>query len=410
MHYDLIVVGGGAAGIFCAIQFMEQQRNAQVLVLEKSSQLLGKVRVSGGGRCNVTHACFDPAEMVEHYPRGDKELLGPFHRFLCGDMMGWLDDHGVPTKIEDDGRVFPVTDSSQTIIDCFLDLCERYHIDIRQNHALKAFTQHNSGWQVQTEDAVFDTSNVMIATGGSPAMWGMLGDMGYQIVEPVPSLFTFNIIDPLITGLPGISVPIAHVKVKDTSLEASGPLLITHWGLSGPGVLKLSAWGARQLSRVNYHFTIAIDWTGVGSAAVRQEIESLRQTQGKAMVDVTPILKIPKRLWRRMVALVEVGQMNYASLKSEDIKALVDIVSACRFDVTGKSTFKEEFVTCGGVDTREVNFKTMESKRHSGLYFAGEVLNIDAITGGFNFQACWTGAFIAARAMCASMDRQSANS
>ncbi len=396
--YDLIVIGGGAAGFFGAIRSVQESPNLKILILEKAKQILSKVKISGGGRCNVTHACFDPTEMVTKYPRGHKELLGPFHQFLCGDMMAWLEDKGVPTKIEEDGRIFPVTDKSQSIIDCFTGLCKKYQIEIKTQSSVTSFKREYKIWQVTTKDENYKAKNILIATGSSTAFWNILGKMGYTIVPPVPSLFTFNIKHPLLKDLPGLAVPNAEVKINNIKFEESGPLLITHWGLSGPAVLKLSAWAARELHAKNYKFNVAINWSGQAKENIMAELERNRKQNGKKLVSNLALANLPKRLWQRMLQVTNIpSKLNYASLNAKQIAALIEIIGNCSLQVNGKSTFKDEFVTCGGVDNKQVNFKTMESKLHPNLYFAGEVLNIDAVTGGFNFQAAWTTAYLAAK-------------
>lgn len=399
MKYDLIVVGGGAAGFFCAIQSAEQNPNLKILILEKSKEVLSKVRVSGGGRCNVTHACFDPVEMAGYYPRGNKELLGPFHTFLCGDMMGWLSDHGVDTKIEDDGRVFPLSNSSETIIHCFLDLCQKYHINITTQTGVENVKRNADYWVIKTTKGEFQSSNLMIASGSSPSAWKMIKQLGHLIVEPVPSLFTFNIKNQLLEGLAGISLPNAEVTIKDSKLNQSGPLLITHWGLSGPAILKLSAWAARELFDQKYQFEILVNWIGLEEDVVLDALQSCKKNHGKKLVINAPQFGLPKRLWQKIITLLDLETTNFADLNAQQINALINYLIRCLLTVSGKSTFKEEFVTCGGIDTKEINFKTMESRLLPGLYFAGEVINIDAVTGGFNFQAAWTEAFIAAKAI-----------
>ncbi len=396
MNYDLIVIGGGAAGFFGAIQTAERSPNAKILILEKSQKVLSKVKISGGGRCNVTHSCFDPKEMTAYYPRGNKELRGPFHRFLCGDMMGWLEDNGVETKIEDDGRVFPISNSSQTIIDCFQKNCNKHGIEIKLGNGVTSLSYENELWNIKTKENDFQTTSILLATGSTPSVWNLLKEMGHKIIEPVPSLFTFNIQHHLIKPLPGISVPDANVKILDTKYEDNGPLLITHWGVSGPAILKLSAWAARELNEKDYKFQIEINWLNETEENLRDNLSAIRKASGNRLLRNFQLIYFPKRLWHGMLENLKLMDKNYASLTKQDIDGLINILCKCKFTVNGKSTFKDEFVTCGGIDTKEVNFKTMESKLHPNLFFAGEVLNIDAVTGGFNFQAAWTTSFIAA--------------
>lgn len=400
--YDLIVIGGGAAGFFTAIQFAEKSPGARILILEKSNKVLSKVKVSGGGRCNVTHACFDPKEMVGFYPRGEKELRGPFSRFLCGDMMSWLSDQGIETKMEEDGRVFPVTDSSQTIIDCFEGLCQQYEIEVKMGQGVNALEKTRDGWIVNSAEQQFNTRSVMMATGSTPSVWKWMAEMEYEIVPPVPSLFTFNIDDQLLEGLPGLSMPETEVRIVDTPFSAVGPLLITHWGLSGPAVLKLSAWAARELHAVDYKFNIEVNWIGISGREAQEQIDFVRDSHGKRIVKNSPMFGMPKRLWERICMAVELDYVNYASLSAVQMNDLIDTLIECPFEVEGKSTFKEEFVTCGGIERKQIDFKTMQSKLHPGLYFAGEIIDIDAVTGGFNFQAAWTESWIAAEAMVTS--------
>jgi predicted Rossmann fold flavoprotein len=399
MIYDLIIIGGGAAGFFGAIQCAERNPQMKILILEKSNEVLSKVRVSGGGRCNVTHACFDPSEMVSNYPRGNKELLGPFHRFLCGDMMDWLSRKGVETKIEEDGRVFPASNTSESIIKCFTDLCRQHQIEIKTRCGVSRIEEKEGCWYLETSIETFVCRNVLVASGSSPATWKLCKALGHRIIDPVPSLFTFKIKDPLIDGLAGISVPYAEVVIKDQKFQETGPLLVTHWGLSGPSILKLSAWAARVLHAIDYQFTVEVNWTGKDVDGVLHEIHKFRKTNGKKSLLNHALYKIPKRLWQKMVHVLELEESKFADLKSSQMDALAKIICKCELNVTGKSTFKDEFVTCGGIDTKEINFKTMESKLLPGFYFAGETLNIDAVTGGFNFQAAWTSAYIAADAI-----------
>ena len=394
--YDLIIIGGGAAGFFGAIQTAERNPEAKILILEKSQKVLSKVKISGGGRCNVTHSCFDPKDMTTYYPRGTKELRGPFHRFLCGDMMGWLEDQGVETKIEDDGRVFPISNNSQTIIDCFQENCARHNIDIKLGNGVNSIIYNEELWEIKTKETSYKTKAILLATGSTPSVWKMLENMGHRIIPPVPSLFTFNIQHSLLKPLPGISVPNANVKILGTKFEDNGPLLITHWGFSGPAILKLSAWAARELHEKDYRFEIEVNWVNETEKNLRDILAAVRRESGSRLLRNFQLVYIPKRLWHGMLEHLKLMEKNYGDLTKKDIEALIEMVGKCKFNVNGKSTFKDEFVTCGGVDTKEVNFKTMESKLFPKLYFAGEVLNIDAVTGGFNFQAAWTTSFIAA--------------
>lgn len=396
---DVLVVGGGAAGFFGAIQCIERNPALRVVILEKSEKVLSKVRISGGGRCNVTHACFDPEDLCSYYPRGNKELLGPFHRFMCGDMMAWLDEHGVATHIEEDGRVFPVSNQSETIIDCFESICRNNHLPIITGCGVQSLERKNNQWEVHTSRGVYVAHKVLFTTGSSPAAWKLLSNLGHNIIEPVPSLFTFNIQHHLLTGLPGIALENVEATLPGTPWRSEGPLLITHWGLSGPAVLKLSSWGARELAARNYRFPVIINWCHQDPKEIYEHFQLLRLEQGKRQVAVHPQFGLPKRLWQRMAEVLKMGDQHFGDLSAVQVDKWITMLTACELPVNGKSTFKDEFVTCGGVDTREVHFTTMESKLQPGLYFAGEVLNIDALTGGFNFQAAWTGAWIAAAAI-----------
>jgi predicted Rossmann fold flavoprotein len=389
------VIGGGAAGFFTAINVAAKHPEKSVVIVERGKEFLTKVRISGGGRCNVTHACFDPRELVHYYPRGEKELLGPFHQFSCGDTMGWFDERGVELKIEDDGRIFPVTDSSQTIIDCFLREAKKYQVDFRKNHAVKNISKTDNLWKIETSQGTLQATKIVLTTGSNPKMWKLLQILGHTIVPAVPSLFTFNIKDPRIKDLLGIATP-ANVKVVGTKLESNGPLLITHWGMSGPGILKLSAWGARILADKNYQFQIEVNWLDhVTKDECLEMIKDFKLQFAKKTVQKSNPFELPKRLWQRIVQASQIKeQTRWADVNKHQTTQLASQLTEAIFNVNGKSTFKEEFVTAGGIDLKEVNFKTFESKKHKNLYFAGEILNIDAITGGFNFQNAWTGSYI----------------
>lgn len=373
-------------------------------ILERGKEVLTKVKVSGGGRCNVTHAEFVPDQLVTQYPRGEKELLGPFSRFMTGDTIEWFEQRGIALKIEEDGRMFPVSDSSQTIIDLFLNESKRLGVELMYNKPVRNLQNVDAGWEVSTKDETFTTDVVVIATGSNPKIWKMLQELGHRIVEPVPSLFTFNISDPRITDLAGITAEVSvEVLGKDGKaiLFSEGPLLITHWGMSGPAILKLSAWGARILEPLDYNFKIRVNWLGDAHAdEVHEQIKSLKYQFARKRIGSLAQFGLSKRLWRRLVEASGIAETEiWADLtKSRQIE-LVDQLTAATFQVEGKSTFKEEFVTAGGVDLKEVNFKTFESKLFPAMYFTGEVLNIDAITGGFNFQNAWTGGYLAARAI-----------
>lgn len=399
MTYDLVVVGGGAAGFFTAIRCAEINKHLKICILEKSAEVLGKVRISGGGRCNVTHACFEPAAMTQYYPRGHKELRGPFHRFLCGDMMQWLEEHDVPTTIEKDQRVFPSSNTSSSIVNCFMDLCHSLNVKIIRKSGVTSIKKEHKLWHIRHGHQHLEATQLLLATGSSPAMWKLIGQLGHTIVPPVPSLFTFNIQDPLIQNLQGLTAPKAIVSIKGLKFHESGPLLITHWGLSGPAILKLSAWAARELHQQDYQFSMMVNWTGEAHNNIANQLAHSRRALAKRNIGRHALFGLPKRLWVRITDKAGISSLNYAELGAAQQQQLVDLLTNTRLQVSGKSTFKDEFVTCGGVDTKEVNFKTMESKLHAGLYFAGEVLNIDAVTGGFNFQAAWTEGYIAAEAI-----------
>lgn len=403
--YDIILVGGGAAGFFTAINIAERNPKLKIAILERGKTVLEKVRISGGGRCNVTHAEFVPKELAKNYPRGEKELIGPFHQFCSGDTIEWFANHGVELKIEDDGRMFPTTDSSQTIIDCFLQAVQQLKIEVLTSQSVQSIFQGNDYWKVETNHETYSCQKLIMTTGSNPKVWEMLQNIGHTIVPPVPSLFTFNIKDTRIKDLMGISA-VATVKVKDTKLEASGPTLITHWGMSGPGILRLSAWGANLLAEKNYQFTIQVNW--LNDATFEETFETLKELKtvhSKKIISKKSPFDFPNRLWESLVHAAGIGTFS-TSNDSQDVKwgdvsnkqlmALATQLTNGEFQVNGKSTFKEEFVTAGGIDLKEINFKTMESKLLPNLYFAGEIVNIDAITGGFNFQNAWTSGFILA--------------
>ena len=399
----IIIIGGGAAGFFAAITAAEAHPKADIIILERGQDVLQKVKISGGGRCNVTHACFMPRELAKNYPRGERELMSPFSKFAAGDTIEWFEKRGVDLKIEEDGRMFPVSDDSQTIVDCLMNTATRRGVKILRGYRVDDLALDALGkWQISTPERRFQADKVMLATGSSTAVWSLLERLGHTIVKPVPSLFTFNIKDERLKDLLGISVPNAVVSVENEKLSETGPLLITHWGVSGPAILRLSAWGARVLNKRNYHFTIKINWTN--NYTFKDVEDTLNDCKSnlypKKYVSNTPQYELPNRLWQRLIAASEISEtMRWADLSKRHIQNLANQITQGIYEVRGKSTFKEEFVTAGGVRLDEVNFKTFESKLLPNLYFAGEVLDIDAITGGFNFQAAWSGAWTAGNAM-----------
>ena len=399
-HYDVICVGGGAAGFFTAINIAEKNPKFKVAILERGKEVLTKVRISGGGRCNVTHACFEPNELVKFYPRGEKELKGPFNQFCSGDTIEWFSNHGVELKIEDDGRMFPISDSSQTIIDCFLSEVKRLKIDVLTGQSVQSLFKADDFWKIDTQHDKFTATKLVLSTGSNPKMWEMIAGLGHCIIEPVPSLFTFNITDKRIKELPGVSTW-ATVKVKNTKLEATGPLLVTHWGMSGPAILKLSAWGARILAEKKYQFAISVNWLNdMDLAEAENLLKKYKQEEAKKQISKRAPFDFPNRLWENLVLAAGIlVETKWADLSKMQMKNLAEQLTEGTYQVSGKSTFKDEFVTAGGIDLKEVNFKTMQSKLHDTLYFAGEVVNVDAITGGFNFQNAWTSGFIVANSI-----------
>ena len=392
----VIIIGGGAAGFFAAINIAEKHPDFQVTILEKSSKLLSKVKVSGGGRCNVTNARTKPSELVSFYPRGNKKLHPLFKNFGTSHMVEWLQQRGVSTKAEADQRMFPASDSSQTIIDCFLKEAKKHGVKVIQNETLIKLEQQVSKWHVHTKNQVYDAHKVIVATGSSTATWNVLKDLGLELTKLVPSLFTFNIKDARLQDLQGISFDKVQVKVTGTKLEESGPLLITHWGLSGPAILKLSARGAYELAEKDYQFDILINLTGtLKPDEIRTRIKEYSESNPKRRIRNYPLFDVPKRFWERIVDYCGIdSDTPFMELSKKLMNKLVEELGQGRYEVNGKSTFKEEFVTAGGVKLSEVDMGSFECKRYPNLYLAGEVLDIDALTGGFNFQACWSAGWV----------------
>lgn len=405
--FDLITIGGGAAGFFGSITAAENGAE-KVLILEKTGKLLGKVKISGGGRCNVTHHCFEPKELSKFYPRGEKSLIGPLHRWGAQDTVDWFESRGVALKAETDGRMFPTTDNSQTIIDCLQKAARDAGVKVETNNGVKSISllseaeADGARFEILTDKGeTLRTKNILLATGGTRLAAGAkLAEMLDHKLEPaVPSLFTFKINHPLLEDLPGLSVAHTQVKVAAQKLESQGPLLITHWGVSGPGILRLSAWGARKLANVDYKFTLSVNWLpGIDAT---EEITKLRSDWGKRQLSTRcPFEAIPKRLWARMLEVAEIPESQiWSQLSKKHTQTLYQLLNDCQFPVDGKSLNKDEFVTAGGVNLKEINLKSMQSKLHDGLYFAGEVMDIDGITGGFNFQNAWMSGYSAGMAI-----------
>ncbi|MDQ8182995.1 NAD(P)/FAD-dependent oxidoreductase [Pelagicoccus sp. SDUM812005] len=403
---SVAIVGAGAAGYFAAINVAEADPSARVHLYEASRRTLTKVSVSGGGRCNVTHHCFDPRELVNYYPRGGKELRGAFHQWEPQDTVDWFQSRGVTLKTEADGRMFPTTDDSQTIVDCLTQAAQNAGVTLHLKTGVSKITRHEDphapyfklhSSQLSTAPCY---SHVVIATGGGQKNAGheLAASLGHTITDLAPSLFTFHIDHPLLTDLQGLSLPQVQVSYPPAKLEQSGPIVFTHWGLSGPGILKLSAWGARVFSELDYHCELNVNWFGGAKPdAIRQALEhSKKQYARKALVSLNPF-DFPRRFWERLLQYVSISpDTQWAQLPKKALNQLVETISNTRFQTNGKSMNKEEFVTCGGIKLKEVDFKTLQSRIVPGLYFAGEVLDIDGVTGGFNFQAAWTTSRIAA--------------
>jgi predicted Rossmann fold flavoprotein len=403
-HPRIAVLGGGAAGFFAAITCAERLGKAgEVTLFEATPHLLAKVRISGGGRCNVTHSCFEPAELVKKYPRGGRELLGAFHRFQPRDTIEWFGSRGVATKTEEDGRMFPTTDDSATIVDCLMSAAARAAVTIRTSTAVRSIIKDSETFRLTLGNgAVEEFDRVIVATGGNKSSGGLAiaESFGHSIVAPVPSLFTFHITDPRLTDLAGISVENAVVTAPGTKLKTDGPVLITHAGLSGPGILKLSAWGAREFAEKNYAFPISLNWVPPHSRdSLIKALSVVREQNARKQVTTFSPVAMPQRLWERFVIAAGIPTTTpWAHVSNPALQTLATQLTAAEFKVDGKSMFKDEFVTCGGVKLSEVDFKTMESRKCPGLHFAGEVLDIDGVTGGFNFQNAWTTGFLAGTA------------
>jgi predicted Rossmann fold flavoprotein len=407
---SIAIIGGGAAGFFCAINAAKKakgsQQPAQIVIFESGSQLLKKVRISGGGRCNVTHNIFEVNKFCENYPRGKRELLSPMNQFQAKDTIEWFADLGVKIIPESDGRMFPDSNSSETIINTYIEQCETLGVEIRQRWAIKSLQSTSVGrWRLTNQkEEVFECDKVLIATGSGEGGYKLATSVGHKITERAPSLFTFKISHPLLEELQGLSFPGAQLKLKvppKNNFKQEGPILITHWGLSGPAVLKLSAWAAREMKNSQYNATLSVDWIGsFERPELIEKIETLKNANGKSLIKNVYPEMLPKRFWYRLLDFLAIDQeKQWANITKKEIGKIIETLKNTNFEIRGQSRFKEEFVECGGVALKEINFKSMESKKAPGIYFAGEILDIDGITGGFNFQNAWTTAWIAAQNM-----------
>lgn len=403
---QIAIIGGGAAGFFAAIACARANPENEVSIFERGSEFLTKVRISGGGRCNVTHACFDPRALSEHYPRGERALISPLHRFSPSDTVAWFEAHGVPLKTEPDGRMFPVTDSSHTIIDCLLGEARAAGVRLFPRSGVESAIRLGSGGFQLTMGAVpapIFCDRLLLATGGSRSITGarIAQSLGHTIVPPVPSLFSLHVSTPWLRSLPGVSIPDIELAVSGTKLRERGPMLITHNGVSGPAVLRLSAWGARVLHGLDYRFILKVNWLpDPTTETVCAELQSRRQSNPNRLVINSPLPPLPARLWEQLALAAGIDpETRWTTLSRAKALDLARVLTGAELEVNGKSLNKDEFVTCGGVSLREINFKTMESRMTPGLYFAGELLDLDGVTGGFNFQAAWTTGWIAGHAM-----------
>lgn len=393
---QIIIIGGGAAGFFAASNLDETKY--KITILEQNSDVLQKVKISGGGRCNVTHACFDPRELVQFYPRGNKELLSVFTKFQPGDTMDWFEQRNVPLKIENDNRVFPESNSSQTIINTFLHEIQQKNVEVKTKCSVKEIEKSGEKYIVKTSLGDFEADFIIYTTGSSPKSLKMIENLGHKIIDLVPSLFTFNIKDDLLKDLAGTSFEMAETSIPKLKTEESGPLLITHWGLSGPAILKISAWEAINLAKVKYNFEIEVNFISKDIDDAEELFLNFKQSNPKKTIGQSKIYDITNRFWQRILEVSKVDlNKQVAQISGKEMQTILENLCKKKFNVSGKSTFKDEFVTAGGIDLKEINFKNMSSKILPTFYVAGEVLNIDAVTGGFNFQACWSEAWLIAQ-------------
>lgn len=395
--YSFIIIGGGAAGFFAAITAKQENPELSVLLLEKTGSLLSKVRISGGGRCNVTHSCFDPKLLVTNYPRGNKELIGPFMRFQPRDTIHWFESRNVPLKVEDDGRIFPISDSSSSIIDCLMSEAQKLGVEIRTKQSVKEITKNEYEFSVILDSSeMIQCSHLLLATGSHPQGHSWAKSFGHTIQEPVPSLFAVNIKDFPLKESAGVSFEKVSISAEGFNRQQIGPLLITHWGFSGPAALKLSSWAARYFFEKKYQATLVVDWLPeISSHQILEDLKNLRKQFNAQAIGNNPIHHLPKNFWKKILELLSIdAKKRLGDISNENFMGIAKKLKEDNYPMIGKTTHKEEFVTCGGVTLSEINFKTMESRLCPGLFFAGEILDIDAVTGGFNFQNAWTTGWI----------------
>lgn len=405
MKAEVLIVGGGAAGVFAAIRAAELRPDARVILLEAQSSLLGKLRISGGGRCNVTHDCRSPEELIRFYPRGGKELLGAFHRFGVNESIEWFQSRGVQLKTEDDGRMFPTTDDSATIVDCLMAELQRYKVLIKTSSSVSLIQKKASTFFVEARSGGYEAPTVFLATGGNRSAYSLVERLGHRIVPPVPSLFSFVIKDPLLEGLSGLSFlrVSAQLKLGSRVFTQTDPMLITHWGLSGPLIIRLSAWAARELYEKKYQADLVLNFfPGETKSQVLEKLVSLKEMEAARMIKNSSHFHLPKRFWLRLIQGLKIDEKRWAEISKKEMNALTEKLSQLVLRIEGKGSFKEEFVTCGGVDRSELDFRTMESRVVPRLFLGGEVLDVDGITGGFNFQFAWTSGYLAGTAISQS--------
>jgi predicted Rossmann fold flavoprotein len=392
----IAIIGGGAAGFMAAVTLAKLHPDYNITIFEQGKEVLQKVKISGGGRCNVTHHCFDVAQLITNYPRGSKELQSVFYKFNPQNTIDFFESNGVKLKTESDGRMFPITDNSQTIINCFLNLAATFCIDIKTQTKINDFVFANNKWLISLNNSTIEVNHIVLATGSSPSVWNILKKLGHTIITPVPSLFTFQIKHPLLVDMPGTTFAGAQLNLINDKISTEGPVLITHWGLSGPAVLKLSAFKARQLFDAGYNTILLVNFTGLKKEKMMEQLLFIKQSSPNKKVENAPQFNLTNRFWKHVLTYLQINsEQLWSEIKNEKLDKISSTLARCEMQISGKGIFKEEFVTAGGVDLKQIDFKTMQSKVVPNLSMAGEVLNIDGITGGFNFQAAWSCGYLA---------------